>query len=69
MKWEYHSITLDAEASSGPGIGESHVQKLDGLGAEGWELVSVVALPNMDDVLQAVTYVFKRPLQPSRWNQ
>jgi hypothetical protein len=69
VKWEYHTITLIAErmGQDEHRIGETHVQKLDALGAEGWELVSVVAVPSMDDVLRDVTYVFKRQLQPSRW--
>lgn len=68
MKWEYHTITLIAEKKA-PGeyvIGESHVRELDGLGSEGWELVSVVPMMQ-DGVLHEVTYVLKRPLQPSRW--
>jgi len=67
MKWEYHIITLLAEVVGDReyGIGESHVQRLDALGAEGWELVSV--LPSKyDDLLRDVTYVFKRsPKQSS----
>ena len=71
MKWEYHSITLQIEhvGEHQRGIDESHVQKLDAFGAEGWELVAVAPVPNMDSVLRDVMYVFKRPVTPSRWNQ
>jgi hypothetical protein len=61
-RWEYHVVTLDVERNDRDRhrIDESHSRKINGLGVEGWELVSVV--PNLDDgVMFDVTYVFKRP--------
>jgi hypothetical protein len=46
--WEYASILVDAPASK---------EDLDKLGAQGWELVSVLQGRQTNQIL----YVFKRP--------
>ena len=54
MIWEYQILTLSIEKD------QSHVRTLNQMGAERWELISVV--PNsFDDLRRDMTYVFKRP--------
>jgi hypothetical protein len=64
VDWEYRVITHRTE--SDPEVGaivmdKYRLKELNDFGAEGWELVSVVPV-SREDVLFAVTYVFKRPL-------
>jgi hypothetical protein len=63
IKWEYRMVTHRCERNDEVGafaVNEIRVRELNGLGSEGWELVSVVPV-NEEDVLWAVTYVLKRP--------
>jgi hypothetical protein len=58
VTFEYQILTLSIEKD------KSHVRTLNQLGAEGWELISV--LPNsFDDLLRDMTYLFKRPRDES----
>jgi hypothetical protein len=58
VTWEYQIITLNIDKDT------PHLRTLNQLGAEGWELVSV--LPNsFDDLRCEMTYVFKRPREES----
>ena len=58
MTWEYQILTLSIEND------KSHVRTLNQLGAEGWELISV--LPNrFDEFVRDMRYVFKRPREES----
>jgi hypothetical protein len=64
MQWEYHAVTYRAD--SDPEVGEvvidkDRLRKMNELGAEGWELVTVTAV-SREDLLWAVTYVYKRPV-------
>ncbi len=62
MRWEYKIIAQQCPRLGDPHtreIDEGHVSRLNDLGAQGWELVSVI--PNIqDDVMWSATYVFKR---------
>ena len=65
MQWEYKTVTHPGKASQKLGmhaLDESRVEELNELGSDGWELVTVVPLTR-DDILMAVTYVFKRQSQ------
>ena len=58
VTWEYQILTLSIEND------KSHVRTLNQLGAERWELISV--LPNsFDEFVRNMTYVFKRPREES----
>jgi hypothetical protein len=62
VKWEYHIEELVYDD-------ESHrCQKLDELGADGWELVSVVDTGNVesDTGCPYFALVFKRPLESKK---
>ncbi len=62
MKWEYHveELVYDEDSHRDP--------ILDELGAEGWELVSVVDTGNAesDTCAPLFAFVFKRPLDRRR---
>jgi hypothetical protein len=65
--WEYKSITRVAEGDPEVGkivMDKTRLKELNELGAEGWELVSVVSV-DREDCLFAITYILKRPLQES----
>jgi hypothetical protein len=61
VTWEYQSITVPAEdaGESQFGVGDQHIRELDGMGLEGWELVSAFPIKS-DDILADVVYLFKR---------
>jgi hypothetical protein len=64
MRWEYRTLTHRCERSPEIGvhaIDEARVRELNPLGAEGWELATIVPVTH-EDLMWAVTYVFKRPL-------
>lgn len=67
-KWEYHIVSratprnqsfswTDGRIENASATGE---EVLNGLGQEGWELVSVVSIPRGDGAAE-VHYFFKRP--------
>ena len=64
-RWEYkvlsqkneQDVSVDAYAAN-----ETHERALNGLGAEGWELVSALPVIN-EGWCWAVTYVFKRQVR------
>jgi Domain of unknown function (DUF4177) len=63
VQWEYRTVTHQSERSPQLGvqaIDEARVRELNRLGSEGWELVTVVPVTH-EDLMWAVTYVFKRP--------
>ena len=63
MQWEYRTVTHQCERSPQLGvhaIDEARVRELNRLGSEGWDLVTVVPVTH-EDLMWAVTYVFKRP--------
>jgi hypothetical protein len=69
MEWDYQTLTLDCGRSQKrdlPVIDETHDKKLNQFGSDGWELVSVVPV-FYDDLMQAATYVFKRPREGAQW--
>ena len=65
MNWQYQAITHRADRDPEAGqivIDKARLKELNDLGADGWELVSVVPI-SREDLLFAVTYFLKRPLQ------
>lgn len=67
MQWEYKFITYMIE----PGIGEQEmIDSVNGLGKEGWEMISQTAIPMQSTrlvgspqiVINAIT-IFKRPIK------
>ena len=50
MRWEYRTITLACENEVGrdPPVGLAHQAKLNALGAEEWELVAAIPVPDFD---------------------
>ena len=64
MEWEYRFVTKGCERHRELSIHateKSHENELNRLGAEGWELVSVVPLFGESETM-AVTYILKRQL-------
>ena len=63
MEWEYRSFTRECRRRPEGGIptvGRKRVDlELNALGAEGWELVSVIPL-FQDGVVDSMTYFLKR---------
>ena len=60
MKWQYKTVTLESAFK------ESPEEMLNGLGADGWELVSVVdrsGLSYATGVKPASLLILKRPCQ------
>jgi hypothetical protein len=64
MKWEYMSVMFSTAGYfvSGELDGNAFTERLDLLGAEGWELVSVFATNDHGNTIEVVA-VLKRPLQ------
>lgn len=67
MKWEYLTISIEAKGVWNKNINEkSSVEKLNQLGADGWELVSVVPIERtgkwtQKEATYAFAFIFKRP--------
>jgi hypothetical protein len=63
MKWEYMSVMFSTAGFfvSGQLDGQAFTDRLNDLGAEGWELVSVFDTNNYGNTLEVVA-VLKRPL-------
>ena len=63
MKWEYMSVMFSTAGFflSGDLDGKAFTDRLNELGAEGWELVSVFDTNNAGSTLEVVA-VLKRPL-------
>ena len=63
MKWEYMSVMFSTAGFwlSGDLNGQAFTDRLNELGAEGWELVSVFDTNNGGSTLEVVA-VLKRPL-------
>ena len=63
MQWEYHAVTYRTDSNPEAGgivIDKDRLREMNNLGEEGWELVSVTPV-SREEVLWAVTYIFKRP--------
>ena len=62
-RWEYNTVIFESKwFVSGRLDGERFQAKLDELGREGWELVSVFDTNIHEGVTAQVVAVFKRPL-------
>jgi hypothetical protein len=67
MKWEYITISIEAKGVWNKNFNEkASVEKLNQLGAEGWELVSVTPIERTGAWTQkaatyAFAFIFKRP--------
>jgi hypothetical protein len=63
MKWEYLTVMLAAKGFwlGGKLDGEAFTGKLNELGEQGWELVSVFDTTMYDGETRDVVAVFKRP--------
>ncbi|MBA4064618.1 MAG: DUF4177 domain-containing protein [Isosphaera sp.] len=65
MKWEYRTVMIAAEGNwFGTGVnldGRVFNDKLNELGEDGWELVSVFDTNKLQGRTQDVVAVFKRP--------
>ncbi len=64
MKWEYATVTFEAKGwfLGGKLDGEQFNNRLNKLGQEGWELVSVFDTNMHEGVTRYVVAVFKRPI-------
>lgn len=61
-RWEYNTVIFEQRwFSSGKLDGAAFQAKLDGMGAEGWELVSVFDTNRHEGSTLQVVAVFKRP--------
>jgi len=69
MKWEYLTISIEAKGVWNKNLNEkASVEKLNQLGAEGWELVSVTPISRTgvwtkQEATYAFSFIFKRPQQ------
>jgi hypothetical protein len=69
MKWEYLTISIEAKGIWNKKFNEkASVEKLNELGAEGWELVSVTPIERTGTwshqvATYAFAFIFKRPQQ------
>ncbi len=71
QKWEYVTISYDWDEEAGKFYWqdtgeyvddiESTKKRLDALGQDGWELVSVVSLPRLGEA-EVIAYYLKRPV-------
>ena len=71
QKWEYVTISYDWDADAGKFYWqdtgefvddiEGTKKRLDALGQDGWELVSVVSLPSLGEA-EVIAYYLKRPV-------
>ncbi len=64
MKWEYTTVTFEAKGWFLGGILDEKQfnQRLNQMGQEGWELVSVFDTNMHEGVTRYVVAVFKRPV-------
>jgi hypothetical protein len=64
MKWEYSTVMFEASGWLGGKLdGQKFNERLNGLGEEGWELVSVFDTNYGQGATRDVVAVFKRPIQ------
>jgi hypothetical protein len=69
MKWEYRTVSFGASSgfwplAAGGEVGEAEITtKLNGLGRDGWELVSAVATDDIRGQTRAVVCILKRPFK------
>ena len=60
-RWEYRSVRLDVGGWVGPKVDLAQLDAtLNGIGADGWELVSAVDLNKSDGKTSAIVALFKR---------
>lgn len=64
-RWEYNTVIVDQSSWLGPTKlkAEAFQQKLAELGAEGWELVSMIDTNRAGGGTMELIAVFKRPLR------
>ena len=64
QRWEYHSMTMETHAFLTRGVIDLDAlnAELDEFGADGWELVSCVAITGAGVGTARVLCVFKRPV-------
>ena len=65
MKWEYMTLMLSAKGLilGGAINGQTFTDKLNQLGAEGWELISVFTTNMLEGKTRDVIAILKRPLK------
>lgn len=64
MKFEYKSLTIPAEGLFGGKVNAQELeQRLNALGAEGWELVNTFASNETYGKTGYIVSVFKRPVE------
>lgn len=64
MRWEYRTIAIECAGrmQGDPLIDPAHERRLNGFGAEGWEVVAAMPIVDPDSRLDALVYVMKRPV-------
>lgn len=61
QRWEYHVISLGTQGIFGPNVDiQSLYERLNELGAEGWEVVSATPITAGQGHSQEVLFVLKR---------
>ena len=63
MKWEYKTVKVDIKGLGGGKFdNDSFEQTLNGLGQQGWELISTFGINHMHGISRHVIAILKRPI-------
>jgi hypothetical protein len=65
VAWEYKFLTHEIRGIVNSHVDEERLNELNALGAQGWELVTVIHPTEREGILWRITYVFKRLLHPA----
>lgn len=62
QKWEYQFITHDAKGFNGQQASEDRIKEFNHMGAEGWELVTIIPAAEWSGALVKYLFVFKKQM-------